>query len=135
MLTFLLSAFSCPSLSSQFRTALVARKLWLHEMPMDHDTSKNQQGQEIPKKRVIRMLIIIVVAFAVCWLPVHVYQLDESLSTNGALWDPYVFVYICYWFSHANSAINRWLYIGLNGKMKAAFKNMVRCRHEETRQP
>ena len=78
---------------------LVARKLWIHEMPMDYDTSKNQRGQEIPKKKVIRMLIIIVVAFAVCWLPVHVYHLDKSLSTNGALWDPYVFVYICYWLS------------------------------------
>ena len=110
---------------------LVARKLWLHEVPVDH----NQQEPEIPKKKVIRMLIIIVVVFAVCWLPVHVYQLDDGVSivvsgyTRGTDWVPYI-IYICYFFGHANSAINPWLYIGLNGKMKAAFKNMIRCRHE-----
>jgi hypothetical protein len=110
---------------------IVARKLWLHEMPVDHNVSENQREQEIPKKKVIRMLIIVVVVFAVCWLPVHVYQMHEGVSTDGARWDPYVLIYICYWFSQANSAINPWLYIGLNGKMKAAFKNMIRCGHEK----
>ena len=115
---------------------LVARKLWLHEVPVDHNVSENQREREIPKKKVIRMLIIVVV-FVVCWLPVHVFQMDDGVNivvsgfTRGAGWDPYVIIYICYWLSQANSAINPWLYIGLNGKMKAAFKNMIRCRHEE----
>ena len=112
---------------------LVARKLWLHEVPVDH----NQQEPEIPKKKVIRMLIIVVIVFAACWLPLHVYQMDDGVSMvrsefqRGAMWDPYVIIYIFFWLSQANSAINPWLYIGLNGKMKAAFKNMIRCRHEE----
>ena len=111
---------------------IVARKLWLHEVPVDH----NQQEQEIPKKKVIRMLIIVVAVFAVCWLPMHVYQMDDGVHivvsryTRGTDWVPYVIIYICYWFSQANSAINPWLYIGLNGKMNAAFKDMIRCRHE-----
>ena len=113
---------------------LVARKLWLHEVPVDHNVSENQREQEIPKKKVIRMLIIVVVVFAVCWLPVHVYQIDDGVSMNasggGANWDPYVIIYICYWFSQANSAINPWLYIFLNGNMKATFKNMIECRQE-----
>ena len=110
---------------------LVARKLWLYEVPVDH----NQQEQEIHKKKVIRMLIIVVVVFAVCWLPVHVYQMDDGVSivvsryTRGTDWVPYI-IYICYWFSQANSAINPWLYICLNGKLYAAFKNMIQCRHD-----
>ena len=116
---------------------LIARKLWLHKMPVDHDVSENQRTQEIPKKKVIRMLAIVVVVFAVCWLPLHVYQMDDGVNMVrsglqiGAMWDPYVIIYICAWLSQANSAINPWLYIGLNGKMSAAFKNMIRCRHEE----
>ena len=104
---------------------LVARKLWLHEVPGDH-VSESQREQEIPKKKVIRMLIIVVVAFVVCWLPIHAYQMDNAVSIavsgRGANWEPYVIIYICYWLSQANSAVNPWLYIGLNGKMKAAFK-------------
>ena len=115
---------------------LIARKLWLHEVPRDHNVSETQREQEIPKKKVIRMLIIVVVVFVVCWLPIHVYQLQDgvsmAVSRGGAMWDPYVIIYICYWLSQANSAINPWLYIGLNGKMKAAFKDMIRCRRGET---
>ena len=113
---------------------LAARKLWLHEVPVDHNVNENIGKKEIPKKKVIRMLIIVVVVFAVCWLPVHVYHIDEGvnmLSESGAMWHPYVIVYICYWLSQANSAINPWLYIGLNGKMKAAFTKMIRCHRED----
>ena len=102
---------------------------------MDHNVSEEQREQEIPKKKVIRMLIIVVVVFAVCWLPVHVFQMHDGVSIGvggrGAMWDPFVIVYICYWFSQANSAINPWLYIGLNGKMRAAFKTLIRCSQDE----
>ena len=104
---------------------IVAGKLWLHEMPADHEVREHQRQQEIPKKKVIRMLTIVVVVFAVCWLPVHVYQMDNSVKM-GALWPPSL-IYFCYWLSQANSAINPWLYIGLNKKMKAAFTKMIRC--------
>ena len=111
---------------------IIAAKLWLHEVPVDHHVGEHQRKQEIPKKKVIRMLIVIAVVFAVCWLPVHVYQMDEYLKM-GALWPP-ALIYFCYWFSLANSAINPWLYIGLNGKMKAAFTKMIRgCRTENVK--
>ena len=105
---------------------IVAANLWLHEVPVDHDASENQRRQEIPKKKVIRMLVIVVVAFAVCWLPVHVYQMDYSIKMRD-FWPP-ALKYFCYWFNQANSAINPWLYIVLNGKMKAAFTKMIQCR-------
>ena len=117
----------------------VARKLWLHEVPVDHNVSGSQRELEIPKKNVIRMLIIVVVVFAVCWLPIHVYQMHAGLALGlrgfWESWDPHVLIYICYWLSNANSAINPWLYISLNGKMKAAFKNMILCRHERITGP
>ena len=105
--------------------SIAARKIWFHEVPLDHQASqRNQRDQEIPKKKIIRMLVIIVVVFAVCWLPVHVYQIDNALGNPYWPIVPYLF---CYWFSQANSAINPWLYISLNGKMSAVFKRMVRC--------
>ena len=132
---FFAVGFLLPLAAISVLYTLVARKLWLHEVPVDHTIRESQPEREIPKKKVIRMLIIVVLVFAVCWLPVHVYQMDEGVSgivrSGGAAnWNPYVIIYICYWFSQANSAINPWLYIGLNGKMKAAFKTMIHCRHE-----
>jgi len=101
----------------------VSGKLWLHKMPSDDEVHVYQREREIPKKKLIRMLINVVVVFALCWLPVHAYQMDHSVKM-GTSWPP-SFIYFCCWFSQANSAINPWLYIGLNGKMKAAFTKMI----------
>jgi len=70
-------------------------------------------------------MLIVVVVFAVCWLPMHVYQMGHYVKM-GALWPPSL-IYFCYWLSQGNSAINPWLYIGLNEKMKEAFAKMIRC--------
>jgi len=105
---------------------IVAGKLWLHEMPAADEERVHQRQQEIPKEKVIRMHIIVVAVFAVCWLPVHVFQMDIYIKMDSSKW-PTSLVYFCYWLSQANSAINPWLYIGLNEKMKAAFTKMVRC--------
>ena len=107
----------------------VARNLWFHEIPGQHETALSQPGQQIPKKRIVRMLIIIVVVFAVCWLPLQVVHMDYAVK-GMMLFDP-ILIYFAYWLSQANSAINPWLYIGLNGKMNAAFSRMIRRRQEE----
>ena len=108
----------------------VARKLWFHEIPGQDETALSQPGEQIPRKRVVRMLIIVVVVFAVCWLPLQVFQMDLGVRAILSEWDP-VLIYFAYWLSQANSAINPWLYIGLNGKMNVSFSRMIRCRQEE----
>ncbi|KAL9960149.1 hypothetical protein ACROYT_G033560 [Oculina patagonica] len=110
--------------------SIVAGKLWLHQVPFDHEGSqRNQREQEIPKKKIVRMLVIVVVVFAVCWLPVHVFQMEWAVRM-AVTWPPPL-IYFCYWFSQANSAINPWLYIALNGKMNAAFTKMIRYQRSE----
>ena len=108
----------------------VARKLWFHEIPGQDETALSQPGEQIPKKRVVRMLIIAVVVFTVCWLPLQVFQMDLTVRKMVLEWHP-ILIYFAYWLSQANSAINPWLYIGLNGKMNAAFNRIIRCRQEE----
>ena len=108
----------------------VARKLWFREIPGQNETALSQPGEQIPKKRAVRTLIIVVVVFAVCWLPLQVFQMDLAVRNMVLEWHP-ILIYFAYWLSHANSAINPWLYIGLNGKMNAAFSRLIRRRQEE----
>ena len=108
----------------------VARKLWFHETPGQDEIALRQQGEQIPKKRVVRMLIIVVVVFAVCWPPLQVFQMDFTVRNMVLEWHP-ILIYFAYWLSQANSAINPWLYIGLNGRMNAAFSRMIRCRQDK----
>jgi len=101
---------------------ITARKLWFHEAPGDN-LNQNRQRQQQTKRKVVRMLIIVFTAFALCWLPGQVFQL-YLVVTEWAR-DSKIVQTACYWFGHNNSAINPWLYIGLNRKMNNAFSRMT----------
>ena len=103
---------------------ITARKLWFHDAPGDHHLAHNREQQEITKRRVVRMLIIVVTVFALCWLPGQVFHLIIAI-TAGNLAMRQIVMNLCFWFGHANSAINPWLYIFLSSKINTAFIKMV----------
>ena len=98
---------------------ITARKLWFHVVPGDGE--QNHRQQQITKKKVLRVLIIVFSAFALCWLPGQVVQLYVSITDD----DLPIVQTVCLWFGYNNSAINPWLYICLNGKMYSAFSSMI----------
>ena len=103
---------------------ITARKLWLHNLPGDRHLAHNREHQEITKRRVVRMLIIVATVFALCCLPGQVFNMIIVI-TAGNLAMPQIVMNLCYWFGHSNSAINPWLYIFLSSKMNTAFTKMV----------
>ena len=100
-----------------------ARKLWFHRAPGDVLSQNRQHQEKITKRRVVRMLIIVFTSFAFCWLPGQVFQLLWA-STKWAQNFPTVKL-VCLWFGYNNSAINPWLYIGLNTNMRNAFSKLI----------
>ena len=101
---------------------ITARTLWFYEAPGE-GLNQNRQRQQQTKRKVVRMLIIVFAAFALCWLPGQVFQL-YLVVTEWAKNLPIVTA-ACYWFGYNNSAINPWLYICLNRKMYNAFSRMT----------
>jgi len=99
---------------------ITARKLWFHEAPGE-GLNQNRQRQQQTKRKVVRMLIIVFTAFALCWLPGQVSQLYLAVTAKHL---PLVQT-VCYWFGYNNSAINPWLCISLNRKMYNAFSRMT----------
>lgn len=91
-------------------------KLWSYKVPASNEEGRHSQEEHQRKKQLVRMLVIVVAVFALCWLPVNVFQLergfrdDTSFSNFG--------IYISFLLSQGNSAINPWLYIGLNKKFR-----------------
>ena len=81
------------------------------------------------KQRVIKMLVAIVIVFALCWLPVHVLQLIQTFipyykRCPGAIpnWAPY-FAYFMY---YGNGAINPVLYFVFNPTFRKGLQYMLR---------
>ena len=108
--------------------SITARKLWFHEAPGE-GLIQNHQQQQQTKKKVVRMLIIVFTTFAICWLHGQVYQLYLAIT----VWEKELPVVsaACYWFGYNNSAINPWLYIGLNNKIKYQFSRMITRRRTQ----
>ena len=104
--------------------ARITHKVWFHQTPGYAVTESQQRREVIRKKKVVRMLIVIVATFAVCWLPAQVFHIVRAIAG----WDIDVSLYVQYavfWCAHANSAISPWLYLRLSGNIKSAFSKMV----------
>lgn len=106
----------------------IGRRLWSREIP-GVTTAHQKRQNESSKRKVLRMLIIVVVTFALCWLPTHIMHLLGYFFTekyNALLAIGHVETSF-YFLSHANSAINPCLYIFLNQRFNQEFKNILRC--------
>lgn len=112
-----------PLIVTSILYARIAHKLWFRQVPGNY-LPQNQRQQEIAKRKVVRMLVIVVVVFAVCWLPTQFFQLYQVSSEPQPL--PSFAMYLCFWLGHGNSAINPWLYVLLSSKFRLAFIRMVK---------
>ena len=80
-------------------------------------TEEGRNQEELQKKKqLVRMLVIIVAVFALCWLPTNVFQLEQGMTGETSFSN--FGMYISFLLSQGNSAINPWLYIGLNRKFR-----------------
>lgn len=96
----------------------IIRKLWFYVIAGHIPTGiqRRELRQRFANIKLVRALIFIVFVFAVCWLPTQVYHIFLAVTAWENDVPPFV-MFLCYWFGHANSAINPWLYIALNREM------------------
>ena len=109
-----------------FLYSITAWNLWFHVTPGVNTFRGNQAQLETSKRRVVRMLIIVTCAFALCWLPPQVVHVMQIIHASKAyLHIQPIVSFVCFWFGHANSAVNPWLYIFLGTKINTALTRIV----------
>ncbi|XP_022792954.1 gastrin/cholecystokinin type B receptor-like [Stylophora pistillata] len=98
---------------------IIGRRLWFHRIPGSISSSP-RTPVELSRRKVVKMLVVIVLAFALCWLPTHVMHYLMFFKQAKI---PTLTANLLYWVSHANSAINPLLYIVFNRAFRFAFMN------------
>lgn len=83
--------------------------------------------------QVTKMLVVVVLLFAVLWLPYRTLVLLNSFVARPVL-DPWVLLF-CRTCVYANSAINPVVYSLMSRKFRAAFWRLCRCGAEERQRP
>ena len=122
---FLITYF-LPLVAISILYGITSYKIWFRRPPTEILTAVQQKRDTINKKNVVRMLVIIVVVFCLCWLPaqlLNIFYAVTVLSVPAPV--PDIVLYLVIWLGNANSAINPWLYICLSSKVKRAFLQML----------
>ncbi|KAM7009406.1 tachykinin receptor 3a [Tautogolabrus adspersus] len=104
---------------------IVGVTLWGGEIP--GDSSDNYHGQLRAKRKVVKMMIIVVVTFALCWLPYHVYFIVMGLNKSLSKWKYIQQVYLSVlWLAMSSTMYNPIIYCCLNSRFRAGFKRAFR---------
>uniref|UniRef100_A0A672FRD5 Neuromedin-K receptor n=1 Tax=Salarias fasciatus TaxID=181472 RepID=A0A672FRD5_SALFA len=104
---------------------IVGVTLWGGEIP--GDSSDNYHGQLRAKRKVVKMMIIVVVTFALCWLPYHIYFIAMGLNERLSKWKYIQQVYLSMmWLAMSSTMYNPIIYCCLNSRFRAGFKRAFR---------
>ncbi|XP_054710937.1 tachykinin-like peptides receptor 99D [Uloborus diversus] len=80
------------------------------------------------RKKVIKMLFIVVLLFALCWLPFQMYNiLQEIFPEINSYRYINVIWFFCHWLAMSNSCYNPFIYAIYNERFNTEFKNKFRC--------
>jgi hypothetical protein len=99
----------------------VAKKLWLCNTIGDV-TTEQYLALRRKKKKTIKMLMLVVVLFALCWFPLNCYVLllsSKVIHTNNAVY------FVFHWFAMSSTCYNPFIYCWLNENFRVELKALL----------
>ncbi|XP_023939936.1 RYamide receptor [Bicyclus anynana] len=116
-----------------FAYAHMAMKLWGARAPGNAQESRDA-NQMKNKKKVIKMLVLVVALFALCWLPLQSYMLLQSFFPTINEYRYINVLFFCFdWLAMSNSCYNPFIYAIYNEKFKKEFKQRFTFRQKRNR--
>ncbi|KAL1513582.1 hypothetical protein ABEB36_002977 [Hypothenemus hampei] len=87
------------------------------------------EGQLRSRRKAAKMLVTVVIVFAICIFPVHLLEIiRQTLGLQNSERNR-AFSMICHWLCYANSAVNPIIYNIMSGKFRQEFKSLFsKCR-------
>ncbi|XP_058266717.1 neuromedin-K receptor [Hemibagrus wyckioides] len=114
-----------PLVVMAFTYSVVGVTLWGGGMP--ENSSDNYLEQLQAKRKVVKMMMLVVATFALCWLPYHVYFVITGLYSTINTWKFIQQVYLAVlWLAMSSTVYNPIIYCCLNSRFRAGFKRAFR---------
>ena len=111
--------FALPATVMSVMYSMVAYRLWFREIP-GNQTDAGRRALVRSRKRTLRLLIVLMLAFKACWLPVYVEWFLEVFESKERR------VELSIMLAHANSALNPCLCFLLNSRFRLQLLAMIR---------
>lgn len=118
---FMVTTYFIPIGSMCFTYMRVGCELWGSQSI--GECTQRQVENIKSKRRVVKMMMVVVAIFAVCWLPFHIYFIITSYHPDIVNL-PYIQdVYLAiYWLAMSNSMYNPMIYFWMNTRFRRGFK-------------
>lgn len=88
-------------------------------------TQSQAENDRARRRKTFRLLVLVVVAFGVCWLPLHIFNMIKDIDIR--LIDKQYFNLIqllCHWFAMMSACTNAILYAWLHDSFRGELKKM-----------
>ncbi|XP_031841472.1 tachykinin-like peptides receptor 99D isoform X3 [Nomia melanderi] len=106
----------------------MALKLWSNRAPGNAESSRDANLMK-NKMRVIKMLIVVVAVFAICWLPVQIYHALKYCYEKINCYEYINYIFLVFnWLAMSNSCYNPLIYGIYNGKFRRELRQRCPCK-------
>ena len=123
-ITFFATSYAVPLLLICGLYLRMLMRLWRGAPPGGRISAESRRG----KKRVTRMIIVVVVIFAVCWAPIQTVLVLKSVNLYHITPLTIVIQVTAHVLAYMNSCVNPFLYAYLSENFRKAFRKVVYCR-------
>ena len=108
----------------------IVRCVWLREI-VGQTTPVQQLSHEKTRRKTIKMLMIVVLIFSICWLPLNLYHMLTDFHPNKEFFSYNSTAYLtCHWLAMSsvcyNPLIYCWLHESFRKELRAKFACMFR---------
>lgn len=91
-------------------------------------TAKQQLSQARAKRKSIKLLIAVVIVFAICWLPLNMYHLLTDFHPEPAVFQYNTMAFFtCHWVAISSTCYNPFVYCWLNEHFREEVKSRFSC--------
>ena len=126
-LTTVISQYVLPMTIIAIAYGRIVRKLWIRPMIGQPNPSQHVTQSKV-KHKTEKMLIIIIVIFSVCWMPLNLYHLLTDLHPDAELFRYNSTVYIiCHWIAMSSVCYNPFVYCWFNASFRAELRSWFSC--------
>ncbi|XP_037965375.2 tachykinin-like peptides receptor 86C isoform X2 [Plutella xylostella] len=121
---FFVVTYAVPMLGMSFFYTAMGRVLW--GSGTIGELTQRQLDSIRSKRKVVKMFILVIVIFGICWLPYHLYFIYTHFDPS-ILYKKYIqHIYLgFYWLAMANAMVNPIIYYWMNAKFRTYFRTAM----------
>uniref|UniRef100_A0A147BFV4 Putative neuropeptide y receptor n=2 Tax=Ixodes ricinus TaxID=34613 RepID=A0A147BFV4_IXORI len=115
-----------PLLALIFTYTRIAVVVWGKETPGEAQDERDQR-MAASKRKMIKMMIMVVTVFMLCWFPLNAYILLSDLNPDINSYEYIRYIYfVIHWLAMSHASYNPFIYCWMNAKFREGFGNLTR---------